>query len=258
MSAFDDLVPIAHWTTPPFMPRRFSTWFFVTDLPPGTEPRFAEAEVVGHRWVTPSDALDRMAAGEIAMWVPTTSVLERLIEIDAHTVADVAARLRFGPLAAPRVLREAPDHDVIEASSAGGLPGRRCEMTLWGRDRVIVANPGDPSATALDLVREMAERRGNIVAVVLAQPDPDHAAGAEALAIPLDVPVLGAPGGGRRLPYRVTELADGERLPVDIDLRVRLGPAGSGRLTIVRPQRGSDAPRFRMRLRPAATSAAGA
>jgi hypothetical protein len=63
--------------------------------------------------------------------------------------------------------------------------------------------------------------------------DPDHAAGAEALAIPLELPILVAPGAGRHLPYATVELTDGDRLPADVELLVRLGPPGSGRLEIV-------------------------
>ena len=52
------------------MPRRFSTWFFVADLPAGAEPVFEPDEVAGHAWLTPSAALEQLAAGEIEMWVP--------------------------------------------------------------------------------------------------------------------------------------------------------------------------------------------
>ena len=52
------------------------------------------------------------------------------------------------------------------------------------------------------------------------------------LAIPHEVPVLVAPGAGRRLPYRVVELGDGDRLPADVPIRLRLGPPGSGRLEL--------------------------
>ena len=64
----DRLVPIAHWVTPRFMPRRFSTWFFVADLPADANPIFAPAEIVSHRWLTPAAALDQVASGEIGMW----------------------------------------------------------------------------------------------------------------------------------------------------------------------------------------------
>ncbi|HEY8437908.1 MAG TPA: NUDIX domain-containing protein [Candidatus Limnocylindrales bacterium] len=227
------LVPIAHWTTPPFMPRRFATWFFVADLPPDAEPVFAADEVAAHRWMTPAAALDAMSAGEIQMWVPTTSVLERLIEIQARSAAEVAARVHVGLADPPHVVEAREDRVVIESSGAGGLPGRRCRTTIWGRDATVIVDPGDPSEASIGLIRETAERRGRVEAVVLTQPDPDHAGGAEALAIPLEVSVMAAPTAGRRLPYAIGELGDGERLPADVDLRVRLGPPGSGRLAIV-------------------------
>ena len=74
-----------------------------------------------------------------------------------------------------------------------------------------------------------------ISAIVLSRPDPDHAAGAEALAIPRRVPILVAPGAGRYLPSDVVEVRDGEELPSDLRPRVRLDGPGSGRLEVVAP-----------------------
>ena len=48
------------------------------------------------------------------------------------------------------------------------------------------------------------------MAVALTHVDADHAAGAEAIAEQLGVPVLVGPGGGRHLPYETRELVDGE------------------------------------------------
>jgi 8-oxo-dGTP pyrophosphatase MutT (NUDIX family) len=230
----DRLAPIGHWTTPPFMSRRFSTWFFVADLPSGVDPVFAPDEVVGHRWLTPERALEQLGTGEIQMWVPTTSILERLIETGAATAHEVAERLRFGPTAPPRIVEERDGVLAFEFGAAGGLPGRTCRTLLVGRRDVVVVDPGDPSDPALDAIAdEVAARDARIVAVLLSAPDPDHAAAAEAIAIPLEIPILGAPGAGRRLPYEVRELADGDRLPGDSGLRVVLGPAGSARLELV-------------------------
>jgi glyoxylase-like metal-dependent hydrolase (beta-lactamase superfamily II) len=98
----------------------------------------------------------------------------------------------------------------------------------------VLVDPGDPSDAALDAIMVAVLRReGAIRAIVLTATDPDRAAGAEALAIPLGVPILVAPGAGRHLPYATRELADGERLPADVELRIRLGPPGSGRLDIL-------------------------
>lgn len=225
------LAPIAHFTTPVFMPRRFSTWFFVADLPASAEPVFEPDEVAGHAWLTPSATFERLAEGEIEMWVPTTSALERLLASGGRTAAEVADRVRLGRVEPPSVRAEDEATVRIACSGAGGLPGRRCVTTLIGRRDVVVVDPGDPSEEAIRLIDETVQRRGGTIrAVVLTAPDPDHAAGAEMLAIPHEVPVLVAPGAGRRLPYAVVGLGGGDRLPADVPVRVRLGEPGSGRL----------------------------
>ena len=236
LAGIDELVPIAHWTTPAFMPRRFSTWFFVADLPTDAVPVFEAGEVAAHRWVTPEHALDQMATGEIAMWVPTTSVLERLIETGASTAADVGRRIRMARIEPPRIIHDDPVMIRWVFGAAGGLPGRTCETMLLGARQFILVDPGDPSDEAVRLIDAVvARRQGAISAIVLTRTDPDHAAAAEAIAIPLDLPVLVAPGAGRRLPYRTREVLDGESLPTDVDAHVRLDAPGSGRLEVVTP-----------------------
>jgi len=228
------LVPVALWTTPVFMSRRFATWFFVADVPAGAEPVFAADEVAGHRWLTPTDALEAMADGTVEMWVPTSSVLERLLAIAPASAADVAAAIRVGRLEAPGVVDETDSLILFAVSGAGALPGNPGATSILGLRDVVVVDPGDPSEPAIDVILRAAERRGGTIrAIVLTATDPDHAAGAEALAIPLDVPVLHAPGAGRYLPYATRELTERERLPVDIDLRVRVGASAAGRLEIV-------------------------
>lgn len=234
LDGIERLVPIAHWTTPAFMPRRFSTWFFVADLPPDASPIFAAREVAGHRWVTPAQALDQVAAGEIEMWVPTTSVLERLIETGATRASEVADRITLGPVAPAHVDADTPTVVRFTFGAVGGLPGRTGTTALHGRRELVLVDPGDPSDSALDLIGAAVERRdGAINAIVLTRTDPDHSAAAQSLAIPLEIPILVAPGAGRRLPYPTREVADGERLPADVHVRIRLGPVGSGRLEVV-------------------------
>ena len=70
-----------------------------------------------------------------------------------------------------------------------------------------------------------AERGGTIRAIALTHVDPDHAAGAEAVAEQLAIEVVVGPGGGRPLPYAVRELADGEVVDAgDVPLRVVATP----------------------------------
>jgi 8-oxo-dGTP pyrophosphatase MutT (NUDIX family) len=234
LAGTDCLAPIAHWTTPVFMPRRFSTWFFVADLPPTSELVFEAEEVADHAWLTPGRALDGLAAREIDMWVPTTSVLERLAETGARTAADVTATLTMARVEPPRIVSESETEVRFAFSAAGALPGRACVTRLVGRRDLVVVDPGDPSEAAIRAIDDTVARRdGAIRAIVLTASDPDHAAGAEALAIPRQAPVLVAPGGGRHLPYDVVELGDGDRLPTDVDTVVRLGEPGSAALKVV-------------------------
>jgi 8-oxo-dGTP pyrophosphatase MutT (NUDIX family) len=230
----DLLAPIAHWTTPPFMPRRFSTWFFAADLPQGAEVTFEGDEVIAHRWVSPATALQQLSTGEIEMLVPTSSVLQRLVATRATNAADLGERFVAGETLPPRILEEGPEIVRIEFGAVGAVPGRRGESILHGRHELVLVDPGDPSDAALDTIDAAVRRRGGAIrAIVLTATDPDRAAASEAVAIPLEIPILVAPGAGRYLPYATREIEDGERLPTDIDLRVRLGPPGSGRLETV-------------------------
>jgi 8-oxo-dGTP pyrophosphatase MutT (NUDIX family) len=209
----DLLVPTSHWTTPPIMARRFDTRFFAAELPPGAEVTFAPDEVVAHRWATPRGALDAMAAGEIAMWVPTGATLQQLEHV--RDLDDVRRRFIHGPVAAPRVVVERPDLRRIVVSGAGGVPGRTANTCLVGRRDIVVVDPGDPSDEAARAVMDAVSALGaRIVAIALTSSDPDHAGGAEGLALRLGVPIFGSPGAGHDLPYEVQELGDGELFPV--------------------------------------------
>jgi glyoxylase-like metal-dependent hydrolase (beta-lactamase superfamily II) len=168
------------------------------------------------------------------MWVPTSSVLERLVETGATNAAQLGERLVVGPTAPPRIIEEGPTLVRLAFGAVGAVPGRQGNSTLHGRRELVLVDQGDPSDAALDAIAAAVRRRdGSIRAIVLTAPDPDRAAGAEAVAHPLGIPVLVAPGAGRNLPYETRELRDGERLLADVDVRVRLGPTGSGRLEVV-------------------------
>ena len=207
----DRLAPISHWTTPPIMPRRFDTRFYAAELPLGAEPSFEADEVVDHRWLTAHDALEAMAAGEVAMWVPTCATLQQLEH--AAGFDEIVARIAPGPAPAPRVVGEWPGLTRIVVGAAGAVPGQTANAYLVGQREVVVIDPGDPSDAAADaILGAVAADGGRLVAIALTHADPDHAAGAEALALRLDLPIVAGPGAGHDLPYLVRELADGERI----------------------------------------------
>lgn len=53
--AADRLWYIAHWVTPPQLPKRFDTRFFLTLMPEGQVPMHDGDETVDHAWVSPAE-----------------------------------------------------------------------------------------------------------------------------------------------------------------------------------------------------------
>jgi glyoxylase-like metal-dependent hydrolase (beta-lactamase superfamily II)/8-oxo-dGTP pyrophosphatase MutT (NUDIX family) len=220
----DRLAPISHWTTPPVMPRRFDTRFFVAELPPGTEPTFTTDEVLAHRWLTPTAALEAMAAGEIGLWPPTSATLQQLEHVGSF--AEVRERLAPGPLVASQAVVETSVIERIVLGGAGGVPGQTVNCYLVGRRELVVVDPGDPSDAAAEAILAAAARRGGrVAAIAVTHIDPDHAGGAEPLALRLGLRVNVGPGGGRVLSHDAEEVVDGQRIVAgDVELTVVATP----------------------------------
>jgi glyoxylase-like metal-dependent hydrolase (beta-lactamase superfamily II) len=219
----DLLMPLSRWVTPPIMARRFDARFFAAELPSGARVTFEGDEVAGHSWLTPADALAAMADGRLGMWIPTSTTLQQLEHV--RSLDEVRTRLAPGRLGEIAVEEFSPAVTRIVMPAGGGVAGQPVSAYLVGRRRLVLLDPGDPTGPALDRALEIAASHGAIEAVALTHVDPDHAAGAEAVAQRLGIPVLAGPGGGGPLPYTVRELADLERLDAgDVGLRAVLTP----------------------------------
>lgn len=70
----------SHWITPDVSPKRFTTRFFVAELPPGQEASHDPVELAGAAWLTARDALDR---NDINLPYPTIKTLEALAGLDS-------------------------------------------------------------------------------------------------------------------------------------------------------------------------------
>ena len=53
----DQLIHTAHWTTPPKLPRRFCTWFFLCPLHEAVEVSVDNDEILDFRWLSPDAAI---------------------------------------------------------------------------------------------------------------------------------------------------------------------------------------------------------
>lgn len=220
----DWLMPLSRWVTPATFPRRFDARFFAAELPAGGRVTFEGDEVAGYDWLTPTGALEAMAAGRIGLWVPTSATLQQLEHV--ATIDQIRERLAPGPLGGVEVDEITPDVTRIVMPAGGGVAGQPVCAYLVGRHRHVIVDPGDPTGPALERAVTIARSRGGrIEAVALTQADPDHAAGSEALAVELDIPIIAGAGAGRALPYEVREVVDDSILTFgDVPLRAAATP----------------------------------
>lgn len=80
------LIHTAHWTTPPKLPRRFCTWFFVCTLRERVEVTVDNDEILDFRWLSPRQALLEAENQELVLPQPTRVTL---IDIAAINSLDV-------------------------------------------------------------------------------------------------------------------------------------------------------------------------
>lgn len=89
------LIPYAHWITPEIVPQRFSTRFFLAEMPlHGQNAVTDKDELTSSLWVTADDALEMYTAGKIAMMPPTLKTLEEMTEFTTIDELFAAARNR--------------------------------------------------------------------------------------------------------------------------------------------------------------------
>ena len=122
--------------------------------------------------------------------------------------------------------RLSPSIVRLTFGGAGAIPGQSVDAYLVGRRRVVVVDPGDPSdeaaAAIADVLRDVG---GTLAAILLTSPVPDHAAGAEGLAIRHEAPILASAGATRVMSSEIVAIEGGDRLAfADVEIRVHATP----------------------------------
>ncbi len=125
----DGLVPYSHWEPPAITPRRFSTWFFLTEAPEGgrLDVVIDDGEIRDHAWLRPADALARREILEVELSPPTWVTL---FELAAHD--DVATAVAW-------TQGRTPEHFATKVAPVeGGV------VALWHGDAAYGEDPATP------------------------------------------------------------------------------------------------------------------
>ena len=242
--ATDRLAYFAHWLTPPGMPRRFDTRFFVAVLPPGQRVNVDGVEIAEHAWLRPAEAI-APARGRKLMNV-TRRILQQLAQFrsvdeclaHARALQDIPLtmpRLAGGPGGSRAVNMEEPAYAEVAFVDPEGLGHARHTLEaglalrlsprVW---RVTAADSGDgrPGAHSYFVGGGEAAGEGRAAAWALIDPLPAHAGQLDALRAKAPGPVRwilctrGEPTREARAALRqawpdaeaATALAEGQRL----------------------------------------------
>jgi 8-oxo-dGTP pyrophosphatase MutT (NUDIX family) len=81
--AVDALHYFAWWITPVVSPKRWTTRFFATALPPGQEARVDGKELTDSRWLTANEALKLQRAGNLKLPQPTRRNLGLMTDFES-------------------------------------------------------------------------------------------------------------------------------------------------------------------------------
>jgi 8-oxo-dGTP pyrophosphatase MutT (NUDIX family) len=93
--AAEQLVFFSHWITPPGVPRRFDTRFFLCPVPAKQKASLASDEMSELVWITAEQALAEYAAKRLLLMFPTRTLLAELAEFERiDALFDYARRPR--------------------------------------------------------------------------------------------------------------------------------------------------------------------
>ena len=143
--ALDRLTHFAHWITPPHMPKRFDTHFFLAEAPGDHVLAHDGTESVDSVWITPRQACDEADAGERTVIFPTRLNIEKAgrsrTVADAIRAAEAAPVVTVLPVSEPveggRIMRipEEAGYGAAELFVEGG-PGKAARIRYPdGRER---------------------------------------------------------------------------------------------------------------------------
>jgi len=175
------------WVTPPFAPRRFDTWFFLSWLPNGQDARVVKGELAEGEWIRPAEAYDRWKRGEIIMAPPTLHIIKTLA-LHSNNIDGLAKALSAVPEAGRGLvirIELRPGIFMFPLKTPTLPPATHTNCYIVGGEEIIVIDPASPyeeEQKRLDgFLEDLAEEGRRVREIFLTHHHYDHVAGANYL-----------------------------------------------------------------------------
>ncbi|NBO64502.1 MAG: MBL fold metallo-hydrolase [Acidobacteria bacterium] len=181
------------WVTPPSLPRRFDTRFYVVWLPDGQDPEILPGELEDGEWIRPIEALRKWIDGEVLLVTPIISALQELINgVDEFTVRlhrveqserdllESRVEMRYGIYLCPLRTPTIP-------------PATHTNCYIVGGDELVIIDPGSPYPDQQERLDQILDRflsvGRRLREIIITHLHPDHIGGVNHLVERYGIPV---------------------------------------------------------------------
>lgn len=207
-----NFTPGGRWVTPPFVPRRFDTWFFICSLPLGQEPEIIPGELAAGEWIRPQDALAAWQRGEVLLAPPTLHIIRTL----AEGLDDLTMRLTAIPEANCSLVRRIemrPGIILFPVRTPTLPPATHTNCYIVGDKEFVIIDPASPyeedQTNLADFIDSLIANGQQPREIILTHFHPDHIGGVAALQQHLNIPIAA---------HALTKERVGDKLLIDREI----------------------------------------
>lgn len=231
----DRFVPAGRWITPPSVPTRFDTRFYLHEVDAHETAVVWPGELADGEWITPESALARWESGSALLHPPAWHTLRSLALAQQRGDLREAIPLLQYPARAPWKLPieefvvERMEFQrgimIVPLRTPTLFPATHTNCLLLGDESLLVVDPGSPWKREQQILRaaldDLEEEGRRAKAILLTHYHHDHVAGAMALSAERGLPILAHAETASRLEGEVRV----DRLVAD-DEELQFGPRG--------------------------------